>query len=80
MAKKGFLAYGEKDEKEEKDGESKSSRSSGGPSSASEMKKMELLEKFLEGGFGGEKTQIERRRGQLEAFGELLRCYGVKSE
>lgn len=78
MAKKGFLAYG--DEKEEKDGDSKPSRSSDGPSSASEMKKMELLEKFLEGGFGGEKTQIQRRRDQLEAFGELLRCYGVKSE
>lgn len=82
MAKKGLLKYAEdggiaddsdkgkdKDEKPAKDG---------GHSSAGEMLKMELLERFLSPPYGGDKTDIERKRGQLEAFGRLLECYRSK--
>jgi hypothetical protein len=79
MAKgKGFLEYGKEDGESKKDEPSDKPKSDKGHESAGEMLKMELLERFLQPPFGGDKTDMERKRGQLEAFGRLLECYGRK--
>lgn len=75
--KKGLLKYAEDGGVADDSGKDKDDKKSEAkPESAGEMLGLELFEKAFRPAFGGEQTEMERLRGQLKAFKELLAYCG----